>query len=399
MFWSASRLMSKPVRLLARRTDSYVHAHAVLRSPMRLFGAVAGASADSYDAGDDNDGIGNGAGVGSDAGAAADSGHAGTVAFAGTSAGTFAGTPSFYEAIDIADVVRARRLRRIRFILVRCVSVLLIVGAVVVASLPFAMQAHSARRLAETSDSAARTVAGWPYPMAMEELERARAYNRRLAVEGQPVLGEAADPFTTRPAGTAGDADVADDSAHSGGAGLSAADTDANYQGLLDSGAGHLYGTSLPVGGTGSHTVVTGHRGLVKSLMFTRLDELHDGDFMYIKVMDETLGYEVDRISVIEPDDVSRLKIVPGEDRLTLMTCTPYGINTHRLLVSGHRVAIPLPAPDPADVRDERATELGALAMTIVCTMGGMLLCCMVVRSMRPRHRIMRHASAWPRKG
>lgn len=211
MFWSASRLMSKPVRLLARRTDSYVHAHTVLRSPMRLFGAVAGASADSYDAGDDNDGIGNGAGVGSDAGAAADSGHAGTVAFAGTSAGTFAGTPSFYEAIDIADVVRARRLRRIRFILVRCVSVLLIVGAVVVASLPFAMQAHSARRLAETSDSAARTVAGWPYPMAMEELERARAYNRRLAVEGQPVLGEAADPFTTRPAGTAGDADVADD--------------------------------------------------------------------------------------------------------------------------------------------------------------------------------------------
>ena len=79
MFWSASRLMSKPVRLLARRTDSYVHAHAVLRSPMRLFGAVAGASADSYDAGDDNDGIGNGAGVGSDAGAAADSDHAGTV--------------------------------------------------------------------------------------------------------------------------------------------------------------------------------------------------------------------------------------------------------------------------------------------------------------------------------
>ena len=336
MFWSASRLMSKPVRLLARRTDSYVHAHAVLRSPMRLFGAVAGASADSYDAGDDNDGIGNGAGVGSDAGAAADSGHAGTVAFAGTSAGTFAGTPSFYEAIDIADVVRARRLRRIRFILVRCVSVLLIVGAVVVASLPFAMQAHSARRLAETSDSAARTVAGWPYPMAMEELERARAYNRRLAVEGQPVLGEAADPFTTRPAGTAGDADVADDSAPSGGSGLSAADTDANYQGLLDSGAGimgtvlvpkigvelpirhgtsepvlavgagHLYGTSLPVGGTDSHTVVTGHRGLVKSLMFTRLDELHDGDFMYIKVMDETLGpADVDDLHAIRHQHAS----------------------------------------------------------------------------------------------
>lgn len=77
-----------------------------------------------------------------------------------------------------------------------------------------------------------------------------------------------------------------------------------------------------------SHTVVTGHRGLVKSLMFTRLDELHDGDFMYIKVMDETLGYEVDRISVIEPDDVSRLKIVPGEDRLTLMTSARHTAST-----------------------------------------------------------------------
>ena len=101
MFWSASRLMSKPVRLLARRTDSYVHAHAVLRSPMRLFGAVAGASADSYDAGDDNDGIGNGAGVGSDAGAAADSGHAGTVAFAGTSAGTFAERRRFTRRLTL----------------------------------------------------------------------------------------------------------------------------------------------------------------------------------------------------------------------------------------------------------------------------------------------------------
>ena len=88
MFWSASRLMSKPVRLLARRTDSYVHAHAVLRSPMRLFGAVAGASADSYDAGDDNDGIGNGAGVGSDAGAA-DRGRGGGRVVAVRHAGAF----------------------------------------------------------------------------------------------------------------------------------------------------------------------------------------------------------------------------------------------------------------------------------------------------------------------
>ena len=95
MFWSASRLMSKPVRLLARRTDSYVHAHAVLRSPMRLFGAVAGASLIPMIAGDDTMDSAMAPGVGSDAGAAADSGHAGTVAFAGTSAGTFAGRRRF----------------------------------------------------------------------------------------------------------------------------------------------------------------------------------------------------------------------------------------------------------------------------------------------------------------
>ena len=241
-------------------------------------------------------------------------------------------------------------------------------------------------------------------------ISRAREYNQRLARDGQPVMGEGIDPWNgTDQSVSEQDKDYNTQLAEPRDGviasvsypklGINLPVRHGTSKRTLDAGAGHMYGTSLPVGGTGSHTVVTGHRGLVKSLMFTRLDELHDGDFMYIKVMDETLGYEVDRISVIEPDDVSRLKIVPGEDRLTLMTCTPYGINTHRLLVSGHRVAIPLPAPDPADVRDERATELGALAMTIVCTMGGMLLCCMVVRSMRPRHRIMRHASAWPRKG
>lgn len=117
-------------------------------------------------------------------------------------------------------------------------------------------------------------------------------------------------------------------------------------------GAGHLYGTSLPVGGEGTHAVIAGHRGLVDAMMFTRLDELDEGDFMYVEVLGSTLGYQVDRVSVIDPDDVSQLKITPGEDRLTLMTCTPYGVNTHRLLVSGHRVDIPLPAPDPHDVRD-----------------------------------------------
>ena len=111
----------------------------------------------------------------------------------------------------------------------------------------------------------------------------------------------------------------------------------------LASGAGHLYGTSLPVGGKSTHSVITGHRGLVEAMMFTRLDEVKKGDFFYIEVMGETLGYKVDNISVILPDDTSKLRIAPGEDRVTLMTCTPYGVNTHRLLISGHRVSIPAP--------------------------------------------------------
>ena len=174
-------------------------------------------------------------------------------------------------------------------------------------------------------------------------------------------------------------------------------------QNVLAAGAGHLYGSSLPVGGKNTHTVISAHTGLADQLMFDKLrgfgSEAKKGDVFYLITAGHMLAYKVTDISVVDPSDFSKLKIVAGKDLSTLLTCTPYGINTHRLLVSGHRVAIPLPAPDPADVRDERATELGALAMTIVCTMGGMLLCCMVVRSMRPRHRIMRHASAWPRKG
>ena len=167
----------------------------------------------------------------------------------------------------------------------------------------------------------------------------------------------------------------------------------------LSKGAGHLPSSSLPVGGKSTHAVLAAHSGRADSKMFTDLDQVKEGDLVYLYVLNKTLTYEVDKITVTTPGDTDAIQIIDGEDLLTLLTCTPYGINTHRLLVSGHRVAIPLPAPDPADVRDERATELGALAMTIVCTMGGMLLCCMVVRSMRPRHRIMRHASTWPRKG
>lgn len=107
---------------------------------------------------------------------------------------------------------------------------------------------------------------------------------------------------------------------------------------VLQIGIGHIAGSSLPVGGNNTHSVLSGHRGLPSAKLFTNLDELENGDLFMLRVMDETLTYEVDQILIVNPDDFSALGIVDGQDLCTLITCTPYGVNTHRLLVRGHRV-------------------------------------------------------------
>ena len=107
---------------------------------------------------------------------------------------------------------------------------------------------------------------------------------------------------------------------------------------ILQIAIGHIEGSSLPVGGTGTHCVISGHRGLPSAKLFTDLDQLTEGDLFTLRVLDETLTYEVDQIRIVEPEDVSLLSIEAGKDLCTLMTCTPYGINSHRLLVRGHRI-------------------------------------------------------------
>ncbi|MCD8381080.1 MAG: class C sortase [Lachnospiraceae bacterium] len=107
---------------------------------------------------------------------------------------------------------------------------------------------------------------------------------------------------------------------------------------VLSAGAGHLEGTSLPVGGENTHTVISAHRGLPSSLLFTNLDQLEVGDTFTLTVLDQVLTYEVDQISIVLPDEIENLYIEDGKDYCTLLTCTPYGINTHRLLVRGVRV-------------------------------------------------------------
>lgn len=110
-------------------------------------------------------------------------------------------------------------------------------------------------------------------------------------------------------------------------------------EGILQVAIGHIEGSSLPVGGKGSHCVISGHRGLPSAKLFTDLDQLAEGDIFMLRVLDETLTYEVDQILIVEPSDMSSLEFDEEKDYCTLVTCTPYGINSHRLLVRGHRVA------------------------------------------------------------
>ena len=107
---------------------------------------------------------------------------------------------------------------------------------------------------------------------------------------------------------------------------------------VLQIAIGHIEWTSLPVGGLGTHCAISGHRGLPSAKLFTELDKMVIGDTFIIRVLDEVLTYEVDQIRIVLPNELDELKIEEGKDLFTLVTCTPYGINTHRLLVRGHRI-------------------------------------------------------------
>lgn len=110
---------------------------------------------------------------------------------------------------------------------------------------------------------------------------------------------------------------------------------------ILQVAVGHLEWSSLPVGGMSTHCVLSGHRGLPSAKLFTNLDKLQEGDTFVLRVLDEVLTYEVDQILIVEPQEINALQIEKGKDYCTLVTCTPYGINTHRLLVRGHRIENP----------------------------------------------------------
>ena len=119
---------------------------------------------------------------------------------------------------------------------------------------------------------------------------------------------------------------------------------------VLQMAAGHLEGSSLPVGGSDTHTVISAHRGLPSAALFTDLDRLEAGDHFLFYILDEILCYEVDQITIVEPEETDALAVEPGKDLATLLTCTPYGVNSHRMLVRGHRVAYV-----PEEIQKEQA--------------------------------------------
>lgn len=120
----------------------------------------------------------------------------------------------------------------------------------------------------------------------------------------------------------------------------------------LSRGIGHLYGSSLPVGGAGTHSVLTGHNGFVQATLFDDIDQLVSGDIIVVTTLGEDLYYEVDQTTTVLPDDTEALRQVPGEDYLTLVTCTPTGVNTHRLLVRAERIDAPAEASGAATIAD-----------------------------------------------
>ncbi len=135
---------------------------------------------------------------------------------------------------------------------------------------------------------------------------------------------------------------------------------------VLQIGIGHIDASSLPVGGKGTHCVLSGHRGLPSAKLFSNLDQLDEGDIFTLTVLDQVLTYEIDQIRVVEPNDIDSLEIDPEEDLCTLVTCTPYGVNTHRMLVRGHRVAN---APGAIHVQgDALVIDEEMVAMIIVIT-------------------------------
>lgn len=330
-----------------------------------------------------------------------------------------------FDALLAESVENARKVGELRVKLRRKAAIyryfafLAVFLGLIIVMYPMMFQSYNAYKFALIAEESSRKVAQWPYPEGELALAKAREYNKKLLATGPHNTGELNDPYSSPD--HEGDVSTAlgelvGMNQASKLTGQTTSEKDKEYMSILDqgggmigtvevpkisvklpvyhgtssqtlnSGAGHLYGTSFPVDQPGSHTVITAHRGLPTALFFTRLGELKKGDEMYVTTMGRTFGYIVDRVEVIVPTDISKMGLVEGEERLTLMTCTPYGINTHRLLVSGHRGNIPQPV---SPIPDAKRDFLWIPAVGGILLLGA-LICAAIARRRRRAMWLMR---------
>lgn len=262
-------------------------------------------------------------------------------------------------------ISRARRRRARSWELRRVLTVLTAAVGVAVLLYPSAAAWFSDRSHAEQVNAYVHETGSLPEETRKRMLAEARGYNANLP--GGPLR----DPYTLEPDGSltaVGGGSQAYRKVLGGLPGAMMARVQIPRIGVdlpvfhgteeetLTHGVGHLFGSALPVGGTGTHSVLTTHSGLVDATLFTDLEELEEGDTFSVTVLDEQLHYRVDRISAVEPGDTLALRPEEGRDFLTLVTCTPIGVNSHRLLVRGERIDSPAES-EKTDVQLDSGTQ------------------------------------------
>ena len=243
---------------------------------------------------------------------------------------------------------KTRKRNRLVGNLAMFMSVIILLASLGVIIIPFIQQDQMNQRIDEQAREAAEIAAGFPYTDKTLMTRQAVEYNERLARSGQPIMGEAVDPFT----GETGDFSGEEDSEYQNLLNIDGQGTMGRIlipeinvdlpikhgasQDVLEHNAGHLHGSSLPIGGENTHAVITGHSNMANATLFTDLGRLQIGDMFYIEILGQTLAYKVTGTDTVNPDQVDSLRIQPGKDLVTLVTCSGQG-NTKRLLVTGER--------------------------------------------------------------
>lgn len=274
-------------------------------------------------------------------------------------------------------------------------GLLCLVACAALATIPFALMAANGQGNDKLADHHNQLSQELPPGWVKREIASAHVYNTRLFEDGQRILGQATNPWSGKP----GPAEAHDknylsqlDAPPDGimsivkypRLGISLPVRHGTSKRVLDAGAGHLYGSSLPVGGRSTLTVISAHTGLADRVMFDRLS-LHQGrvgDLFYLVTLDRPMAYKVESIRVIRPDDFTLLRIQPGRDMAVLLTCTPYGINTMRLLVIGHRVPLPR-GRDPTDQPPDHSRLWMRLWVAALWTAVILVVTTYVVRALR----------------